>query len=70
MNCLSHLRRHLPEFTNIPWSDDGGIHGLSELFILKELMDRLKASKKLDFIPPPCEVFDMIAGSGTGGYVR
>lgn len=33
-------------------------------------MERLKVKKGLDFVPPPCEVFDMIAGSGTGGYVH
>ena len=50
--------------------DAGGIRGLSELILLKEMMERLKDHKKLDSVPRPCEVFDMIAGSGTGGYVH
>lgn len=49
--------------------DGGGIRGLSQLLILKELMERLKFEKKLDAVPRPCDVFDMIAGSGTGGCV-
>lgn len=47
--------------------DGGGIRGLSELLLLKEMMERLRAHKGLDSVPHPCDVFDMMAGSGTGG---
>lgn len=52
------------------FSDGGGIRGLSELFLVKEMMCRLREKKGPHAeIPRPCDVFDMIAGSGTGGYV-
>ncbi|KAJ0109340.1 serine/threonine protein kinase [Diaporthe amygdali] len=45
--------------------DGGGIRGLSSLFILLDLM------KSLDpYDPPkPCDVFDMIGGTSTGGLI-
>lgn len=49
--------------------DGGGVRGLSTLYILRGLMDRLNHERKT--IPPlkPCEVFDLIGGTSTGGYV-
>jgi patatin-like phospholipase/acyl hydrolase len=49
--------------------DNGVVHGLSTLYILKGIMDRLNGG--LEGRPPkkPCEVFDLIGGIGTGGYV-
>jgi hypothetical protein len=44
---------------------------VSELYILEQLMTRLKAELKLDRnadLPKPSEVFDMICGTSTGGY--
>jgi patatin-like phospholipase/acyl hydrolase len=45
------------------------VRGLSTLYILKSIMDRLNAERKS--LPPlkPCEVFDLIGGTSTGGYV-
>lgn len=43
------------------------MRGLSELFIIREMMKRLKTQNKLDNVPRPCEFFDMIAGTNTGG---
>lgn len=48
-------------------TDGGGIRGISELYILKEIMERLQAKKGMNIVPRPCDVFDVIAGSGTGG---
>lgn len=45
------------------------MRGLSELYILREMMERLKIQNKLATVPCPCEWFDMMAGSNTGGYV-
>ena len=45
--------------------DGGGIRGLSALYISKKLMKRIDPIN----LPKPCEQFDMIAGTGTGGYV-
>jgi patatin-like phospholipase/acyl hydrolase len=49
--------------------DGGGVRGLSTLYILKGLMDRLNNSRKLNNLAPlkPCEVFDLIGGTSTGG---
>ncbi|KAG6875855.1 hypothetical protein C0993_007064 [Termitomyces sp. T159_Od127] len=49
--------------------DDGGVRGLSELIILQEIMSRLKHLGNLDSLPKPCDYFDIIGGTGTGGYV-
>ena len=43
--------------------DGGGIRGLSELFVLKELMTMINPSSP----PEPYECFDMIGGTSTGG---
>lgn len=43
--------------------DGGGIRGLSELFILKELMKMINPSSP----PKPYECFDIIGGTSTGG---
>jgi hypothetical protein len=49
-------------------SDGGGIRGLSELLILKEIMERIQFQQNLANAPLPCEYFDMIGGTSTGGY--
>lgn len=50
--------------------DGGGIRGLSSLYILKQIMVTAQ-SKEGDKAPPgsprPCEYFDLIAGTSTGG---
>jgi patatin-like phospholipase/acyl hydrolase len=43
--------------------DGGGIRGLSSLYILKHVMEAINP----DSPPKPCEYFDMIAGTGSGG---
>ena len=49
--------------------DGGGVRGLSTLYILKNIMDRLNHERKTVNLPPvkPCEVFDLIGGTSTGG---
>ncbi|KAH8425618.1 putative Patatin-like serine hydrolase [Aspergillus melleus] len=54
--------------------DGGGVRGYSMLIILQELMYRIyvecegKAPRR-DQIPKPCDHFDLIAGTGTGGLI-
>lgn len=54
--------------------DGGGIRGYSMLILLQELMYRTfveiygKAPKR-DQIPKPCDHFDLIVGTGTGGLI-
>lgn len=50
---------------NILSLDGGGLRGLSILYILQDLM--AKVNKDEDPPLKPCEVFDLIGGSGTGG---
>ena len=51
--------------------DGGGVRGLSTLYILKNIMDRLNHERKKKNLAPvkPCDVFDLIGGTSTGGYV-
>jgi predicted acylesterase/phospholipase RssA len=45
--------------------DGGGVRGLSTLQILKQLMDTIDPESP----PKPCDYFDMIGGTSTGGSV-
>lgn len=49
--------------------DGGGIRGLSTLYILQSIMWRLNKEREKSSLPPkkPCEIFDLIAGTSTGG---
>jgi len=47
----------------------GGVCGLSSLIILKEIMDRIMFDENLESAPLPCEYFDLIGGTGTGGII-
>jgi hypothetical protein len=52
--------------------DAGGPQGVSQLLILKEVMEKLSKDELGDshgIVKRPCEVFDMIGGVGTGGSV-
>lgn len=49
--------------------DGGGIRGLSSLLILENLMEGLREANGLDKVPRPCEWFDLIGGTSTGGSV-
>ena len=46
-------------------ADGGGIRGISTLIILKHLMKRINPMNP----PKPCDYFDLIGGTSTGGYV-
>ncbi|OIW35316.1 hypothetical protein CONLIGDRAFT_53333 [Coniochaeta ligniaria NRRL 30616] len=49
--------------------DGGGIRGVSELVMLDCIMRRLQKKKGLDELPKPCDYFDLIAGTSTGGLI-
>ncbi|CRL27391.1 NB-ARC [Penicillium camemberti] len=50
--------------------DGGGVRGLSTLYIMKGLMDRLnQARPEGSPAKKPCEVFDLIGGTSTGGLI-
>lgn len=53
--------------------DGGGVRGLSTLYILRNIMARLNQARK-EMEPPlpavkPCDVFDLIGGTSTGGII-
>jgi patatin-like phospholipase/acyl hydrolase len=43
----------------------GGVRGLSALMILQQLMETIDSENP----PKPCDYFDMIGGTSTGGQV-
>lgn len=52
--------------------DGGGVRGLASLYILKSVMDRLNTARRNSEMNSPrlkpCDVFDLIGGTSTGGY--
>jgi patatin-like phospholipase/acyl hydrolase len=59
--------------------DGGGIRGISSLYILKDLLEQVERDRKVaarntelrELSAPlrPCEIFDLICGTGTGGLI-
>ena len=55
--------------------DGGGVRGISSLYILKEIMRQIarehEASNPDDpeISPRPCDYFDLICGTSTGGLI-
>ncbi len=45
--------------------DGGGVRGVSSLLIINKLMRNVNPNNP----PKPCDYFDLIGGTGTGGYV-
>ena len=59
--------------------DGGGVRGISTLYILKDLLAQAKRQRNLNNPNPtlpteqpvmkPCQVFDLICGTSTGGLI-
>ncbi|KAH0551423.1 hypothetical protein GP486_007362 [Trichoglossum hirsutum] len=49
--------------------DGGGVHELSSLMILRDIMDKVNEGQPQGHRLEPCDVFDLIGGTGTGGLV-
>lgn len=45
--------------------DGGGVRGVSSLCILKDIMSKISDDKDIK----PCDYFDMMMGTSTGGFV-
>jgi patatin-like phospholipase/acyl hydrolase len=45
--------------------DGGGVRGISSLYILKAIMQRVKGPDGKEL--KPCDCFDLIVGTSTGG---
>jgi Patatin-like phospholipase len=57
---------HCPRILSL---DGGGVRGLSSLLILREIMEEIGRQSKVEETPLPCEYFDLIGGTGTGGLI-
>ncbi|PHH51899.1 Nephrocystin-3 [Ceratocystis fimbriata CBS 114723] len=49
--------------------DDGDVGGLSSLLILENIMENIQNAEGLADTPKPCDRFDLIGGTGTGGII-
>lgn len=47
--------------------DGGGVRGYSSLLIIEHIMEKIQAKYGLSDVPRPCDHFDLIGGTGTGG---
>lgn len=47
--------------------DGGGVRGLSTLYILKDIMLQLNNARSTEGHLKPCDMFDLIGGTSTGG---
>src|SRR5947207_3226177 len=60
---------HTPRILSL---DGGGVRGLSSLLVLQGIMKEVgkhTERTKQDDIPHPCEYFDLICGTSTGGLI-
>ena len=58
-----------PPLPRILSLDGGGVRGLSSLLILRDIMVDIESRMGLDATPKPCEYFDLIGGTSTGGLI-
>lgn len=58
--------KHCPRILSL---DGGGVRGLSSLLILREIMEEIRRRIKAAEAPLPCEYFDLIGGTSTGGLI-
>ncbi|MCJ1329691.1 hypothetical protein MMC10_006371 [Thelotrema lepadinum] len=49
--------------------DGGGLQAISTLLILDKLLDTIQETNQAATKPRPCDVFDVIAGIGAGGWL-
>ncbi|KAJ9161398.1 Patatin-like protein 2 [Coniochaeta hoffmannii] len=49
--------------------DGGGVRGVSELVMLDRIMRRVQEIEGLPELPRPCDYFDLMAGTSTGGLI-
>lgn len=56
-----------PEALRVLSFDGGGVKGLASLLILQRVFRTLQRLEDLPDLPRPCEYFDLIGGTSTGG---
>lgn len=60
------VRPRMPRILSL---DGGGVRGLSSLLILRDIMEDIEQRTEADETPKPCEYFDIIGGTSTGGLI-
>ncbi|KAE9377601.1 hypothetical protein N431DRAFT_541303 [Stipitochalara longipes BDJ] len=58
-----------PEAVRILSFDGGGVKGLASLLILQRIFRTLQRLENLPDLPRPCDYFDLIGGTSTGGLI-
>lgn len=65
---ISSLSNSFQEFQlYVSFKDRGGIRGLSSLFILQNIIEKIRFIHDLSNEPLPYDYFDIICGTSTGG---
>ena len=54
---------------NVLSLDGGGIKGYTTLLVLKRIFRTIQDKAGLDAEPLPCDIFDLIVGTSTGGLI-
>jgi patatin-like phospholipase/acyl hydrolase len=49
--------------------DGGGIKGYTALLVLRRILRTISADTGSSTLPKPCDIFDLIAGTSTGGII-
>jgi len=57
---------HCPRILSL---DGGGVRALSSLLIVREIMEEIQRQTSAAETPLPCEYFDLIGGTSTGGLI-
>lgn len=47
--------------------EGGGFEAITQLFVIHYIMNQVRISAGLDYLPKPCDFFDMMSGTGFGG---
>jgi len=58
--------KHIPRILSL---DGGGVRGLSTLLILWDIMDEIGQRLGTSSPAKPCDYFDLIGGTSTGGLI-
>jgi patatin-like phospholipase/acyl hydrolase len=58
--------KHVPRILSL---DGGGVRGLSTLLILRDIMDEIEQRTGMSEPAKPCDHFDLIGGTSTGGLI-
>jgi patatin-like phospholipase/acyl hydrolase len=58
--------KHMPVILSL---DGGGVRGLSSLLILRDIMEEIERRPGMSSPAKPCDYFDLIGGTSTGGLI-